>query len=304
MTAAEALATIPAVLRSVALVAVGLGVAFTSVGSGVSFAAGPTPEAPPDTEPSNGDTSFERQLAEWSFGTFLALDVGVNPGTFTCTEPAGVDLGEPVTCFAIVGDERVIVATTTVSGLSGIFDFIVIGDYLVTDEPASTITNPLTTVTVSTSPTTPPVAPSTAQQPTTTFSSQDVTQANVAVLLQGDALNQIAQNEIPAMLNAADGSVIAVNAWRWTASSGIFTVDFTLNPVSNIEPDVAAWIAATNLSVHWGRGQAFREPAATIRPVLVIVVDGRRYVSSWELASQVADQSIGQDDWLVDARQP
>ncbi len=285
----------------------GLCVVFTSVDRGVRFAAVPAPDAPPDTEPSDGDTSFERQLAEWSFGTFLALDVGVDPGTFTCTEPANMDLGEPVTCFAIVGDERVIVATTRVSGLSGIFDFMVIGDYLVTDPPASTIPVPLTTApstnaAVTINPTTSP-SPSIAPQPTTTFSSQDVTQANVAVLLQGDTLNQIAQNEIAAMLNAADGSVIAVNAWRWAAASGMFTVDFTLNPAPNIEPDVAAWIAATNLSVHWSRGQAFREPAATIRPVLVIVVDGLRYVSGWELASQVADQAIGQDDWLAAARQ-
>lgn len=282
--------TIRAVFGSVASVSVALCVGF----AGAPVVSAMAPDAPPDTEPPGGDTSFERQLAEWSFGTFLAIDVGVDPGTFTCTEPSTMEVGESVTCFAIVADERVIVATTTASGASGIFEFSVIGDYLVADEPAPTVPNEVTTT---------PVSPSTQPLTPTTFSRADTTEANVAVLLQGDSINQIAPNEIAAMLNASDGSVIAVNAWRWNGASGTFTVDFTLNPASDIDPDVAAWIAATNLSMHWGRGQAFREPAATIRPILLIVVSGRRYESSWDLTAQVADQTVGREDWLAAARQ-
>lgn len=248
--------------------------------------------APPDSDPADGDTSFEQQLAQWSFGTFLAIDLGVDPGTFTCTEPESMDSHESVTCFALTGDDRVVVARSSISGGSGVFDFTVIDDYLASDVPLGSVPVDIATTT----------SPTTSPQPTTTYPREDVTQANVAVLLQGDSINEIAQNEIASMINASDGSVIAVNAWRWDAASGRFTVDFTLNPVSGIEPDVAAWIAATNLSVHWGLGQAFREPAATIRPILLVIVDGHRYESDWDLMTQVADLTIGQDDWLAAAR--
>ena len=148
--------------RSVASVSVAL----LAVLASAPLASAMTPDAPPDTEPNDVDTSFERQLAEWSFGTFLAIDVGVDPGTFTCTEPATMNVGEPVTCFALVADERVIVATTTVSGASGIYEFSVIGDYLVADEPAQTVPAEVTT---------PPMSPSTQPQTPTTFSSEDTT---------------------------------------------------------------------------------------------------------------------------------
>lgn len=240
------------------------------------------PTAPPDTLPDEGTTAFERQLAEWSFGTFLTTELGVDPGTFTCTEPPTMEADQTVTCFTLLDEGRVIVATTTVSGASGVFDFLIVADYILVGETTTTV--PANTVTP------------------TTFPSADVTEANVAILLYGDSMNAVAQNEIASVINAADGTVIAVNRWAWDPTSASFTVDLTMTPELNLDPDVSAWVTVTNLSAHWGRGQPFREPAATIRPTLIIVISGQRYVSSWELAGQVADQTIAMDDWVAAAR--
>lgn len=257
------------------------------------------PEAPPDTLPDEGTTAFERQLAEWGFGTFLAIEVGVDPGTFTCTEPPTLEAGETVTCFTLLDGGRVIVATTTVSGATGVFDFLVVADYIVDDPALETTQPPASTLPPETSPTVPSTAPLTP----TTFPSADVTEANIAILLYGDSINAIAENEMASVINAADGAVIAVNAWVWDPTAASFTVDFTLNPELNMDLDVSAWVSATTQSVHWARGQPFREPAATIRPVLVVVVGGQRYVSGWDLMTQVSDQTITMDDWVAATRQ-
>ena len=39
-----------------------------------------------------------------------------------------------------------------------------------------------------------------------------------------------------------------------------------------------------------------------MQPILVVVVGGERYVSGWELAVQVADQTIAMADWVAAAR--
>lgn len=264
----------------------------------------PDDSEPPATLGDQGTADLERQLAEWSFASFLAAELGIEPDSYTCSEPSSLTVGSPVTCFAISGT-RVVIATTTVSGSSGLFEFVVIADYPIGgDSPGTGVPPSAPTTAPAAAPTTGPAAPRPTDGPgVAPYPPDEVAEANNAVLLYGDTLNAIAEYEMAAAVNAAEGTIAAYNAWVWDPAAATFTVDITLNePLASI-PDAAAWSSAMVLGAHWARGRPFREPAATIRASLVLVMSGHRYVADLDLMVQVADQVITSEGWLSAARQ-
>ena len=100
--------------------------------SGAAGLAGVLPtvaldSSPPSTDPATETTSeapagnpeFERKLAELAFALFLGNELDVDAGTYSCTEPASLAVGETITCFTLIGSERVVVAVTELTGISG-----------------------------------------------------------------------------------------------------------------------------------------------------------------------------------------
>ena len=93
--------------------------------------------SPPSTDPATETTSeapagnpeFERNLAELAFALFLGSELDVNAGSYSCTEPASASVGETITCFTLIGSERVVVAVTELTGISGSYEFVVISDH-------------------------------------------------------------------------------------------------------------------------------------------------------------------------------
>jgi hypothetical protein len=257
-------------------------------------------QAPESTLPADtvdpGAAAFERQLAELSFGTFLAIELDVSPGVFTCTEPRSIGPDEIVTCFALVDDQRVVIARSRASDGTGRFMFDVLADYEIvgSSEAPPPGSEPLATDA--------PDDPSADSAPVT-YSDAERNDANVAILVYGDELDQSASTEIGAIVEAANGSVLAVSTWRWDATTAAFTIDYTLNPDAGLSTDESAWLTASAMSAHWEVGQPFRNPAATIRPALSIAVGGVRFESSWDLMTQVADGAVADAEWLAAARQ-
>ena len=267
-------------------------------------AAGASPAPPVSTEPDAvaadssipasdpGAAAFERQLAELSFGTYLAIELDVSPEVFTCTEPLSTGSGETVTCFALVEGGRVVIARSPASGSTGRFRFDVVADYEIVGPDGSTpASEPVATD---------PPDPATDTVPVT-FTDAERNQANVAILVHGDGLDQSASTEIGAIVEAANGSVLAVSTWRWDATTATFTIDYTLNTASGLSEDESAWLTASAMSAHWEIGQPFREPAASIKPSLALQVSGVRYTSGWDLMTQVADGVISDDEWVAAA---
>lgn len=252
--------------------------------------------APPGTDPDDGDPSLERKLAELSFGIFLTVDLGAQPDVFTCTEPTTARRDETVTCFGLIDGTRIVIATTTSSGATGAFDFEVIADYGIVDPSGVPPVDADPAVTTVGGPT------AAVESVPPTYSVDDRNQANVAILLYGDEVAASAASEIAAIVEATDGAVTAVNAWAWDAASATFTVDINIDPNAAVTADDAAWAVVTELGVHWRTGQPFRNEAASIKPNLVIVVSGRRFVSNWDLMAQVADGDLTRDKWLVAAQ--
>ena len=77
----------------------------------------------------------------------------------------------------------------------------------------------------------------------------------------------------------------------------------TLSPTYNAGVDTAAWIIARDRATDlWDRRSPFRAEGATIRPGLEVTIDDARFVSNFDLAVRLADQTIAMTDWLTESR--
>jgi hypothetical protein len=266
---------------------------------GAVGATADTPDTPPDsTAPVDtvdpGAAAFERQLAELSFGSFLAIELDVSPDVFTCTEPRSTGPDEMVTCFALVEGRHVVIATSPASGATGRFTFDIVADYEIVEPGAGSTpaSDPVATdAPAGTDVDTVPV----------TYTDAERNDANVAILVYGDQLDQSASTEIGAIVEAANGSILAVSTWRWDAATATFTIDYTVNSDAGLSADESAWLTVNAMSSHWEAGQPFRHSAATIRPSLRLQVSGSGYASDWNLMTQVADGAISDTEWLAAA---
>jgi hypothetical protein len=254
---------------------------------------------PSDTESEEpaleGSPAFERRLAEVAFALFLSLDLGVESGSYSCTEPPSLEVGEPIVCFTLIGGERVIIAETEVSASSGVFDFVVVSDYAIDlTDTTSTSTSTTTTSSPTTTALPQPVLITTAPQPNP---------ADQALLAYGEQINANATTFADNLISSAEGFVTEVNEYAWDPDTSTVTLDITLSESWGSDFDVGAWIIVRNLAMEfWNRDSPFRAEGTTIRPSLEIVVNDSRYVSSFDLTVEVADQTIAMTDWVEQAR--
>ena len=253
--------------------------AAVSVFAALTAVAPATPPVPPEPGDETDPVAIERRLAEFSFAIFVTIDLEADPGAFTCSEPRSEHDSE-ITCFALVDEDRVIVAVTTSSEGTGAFDWEV-----VSDQPLSAGT------------------PSTSTNPTTTAQIETTNLSDSAILSFGETLNRGAEEFTTDLLELGDGAVNAVNAYGWDPATATLTLDVTVDPAQSLEHDLVAWVIAQVLKLHWVRGEPFRLDGATLRPELVLVVSSTRYVSDFDLMVRVADQLITNTDWADAARQ-
>lgn len=263
-------------IGTVATSAVSVLVAALALGPANVSGAGASPPTPPvpDGEPE----APERRLAEFSFAMFVTIELEVDPGEFSCSEPDEDD--NEITCFALVDAIRVIVAVTSSSEGSGVYDWRVVSDHPLSAGP------PTTSATTAATPV--PIA--------------NANLSDAAILSFGESLNRGADAFIDDVLGLTDGTITAVNTYGWDAATATLTLDVTLDPAEGYDPDLAAWVIVQVLRFHWGRGEPFRLDGATLRPRLVLVVDSTRYESDFGLMVRVADQLITSADWVAAAR--
>ena len=280
--------------RVLAPVSVGVLATIGAIGATAASATTPPDSTAPADTVDPGAEAFERQLAELSFGSFLAIELDVSPDVFTCTEPRSTGPDEMVTCFALVEGRRVVIATSPASGATGRFTFDIVADYEIVEpgDGSTPASDPVATD-----------APSDTVVETVpvTFTDAQRNDANVAILVYGDQLDQSASTEIGAIVEAANGSILAVSTWRWDAATATFTIDYTVNSAAGLSADESAWLTVNAMSAHWETGRPFRELAASIRPALRLQVSGAGYASDWNLMTQVADGAISDAEWLAAA---
>lgn len=240
------------------------------------------PDSPPTDPPSPiepGETP-ERRLAEFSFAIFVTQEFDVDPDAFTCAEP---DVNDFITCFALTGDGRVIVAVSASSAGTGVYDWRVLSDQALDGGEAVTTTTSV------------PAPPSTDATGTDNI-------ADSSILSYGEGLNRGSASTIEDYVSASDGAIRSVGEYIWDAQSATLTVSVTLNPTMVIDHDTAAWVLVQAEKLHWERGNPFRLQGATLRPRFVLLTSGTRYESDFDLMVDVADQLIAKDDWVVAAR--
>ena len=293
-----------------------LALASTVVLAGLPLAAPDT--SPPSTEPGSGtsevdaderggpDSSngeqvelegspeFERQLTELAFSLFLGNELDVDAGTYSCTEPASLAVGETITCFTLIGDERVVVAATELTGTSGVYEFEVVSDHQI--DPAEATTTVATESTVSRATTTE------LPTPILVTTVAPLTQADQDLLAYGEQINAESE-DLLANLTSGDDGVVEAAEYSWDAPSATVILSATLSPTYTNSPDTAAWIIARDRALDlWDRQSPFRADGTTIRPSLDITVDDIRYVSTFDLCVQVAEQTIAMTDWIAQSR--
>lgn len=226
----------------------------------------------------------ERRLAEFSFVMFVTLELGTDPGAYTCAGPGTDSDTVTITCFALTAEGRVIVATTTPSDGTGVFDWELVSDQNVAGDPSVTTTTEL-----------PP-------PPTSEGDVVPTNDADAEILSYGEELNRSAGATSADFVEFSEGSIRAVSAFIWDPATATLTLDVTLNPTMVIDQDSAAWILVQAVKVHWVRTEPFRLDGATIHPAFVLVIGGTRYESDFDLMVQVADQLISREDWAAAAR--
>lgn len=224
----------------------------------------------------------EQRLAEFSFVMFVTLELGTDPGAYTC---AGPDTdADTITCFALTAEARVIIATTTSSDGTGVFDWELVSDQTVAGDPSITTTTEL-----------PP-------PPTSEGDVPPANDADASILSYGEELNQTADATASDFVEFSEGAIRAVSAFAWDPGTATLTLDVTLNPTMVIDHDRSAWVLVQAVKVHWVRTEPFRLDGATIHPAFVLVTGGTRYESDFDLMVQVADQLISREDWATAAR--
>jgi hypothetical protein len=255
--------------------------------SGIALALLTALAAPPTDPPlpvAPGEAP-ERRLAEFSFAMFVTLEFGVDPGAFTCAGPDADSDADTITCFALTAEGRVIIATTTSSNGTGVFDWELVSDQTIAGDPSVTTTTEL-----------PP-------PPTSEGGAAPTNDGDAAILSYGEELNQSADATAADFVEYSEGAIRIVNLFAWEAATATVTLDVTLNPTMVIDHDRAAWILVQAVKVHWVRTEPFRLDGATLRPAFVLVIGTTRYESDFDLMVQVADQLISREDWATAARQ-
>jgi hypothetical protein len=101
-----------------------------------------------------------------------------------------------------------------------------------------------------------------------------------------------------ATLLGEEDSVIASAEYSWDAATTTVVLTVTLAPTYENSAGTMAWILSRDRAMDlWDRATPFRAEAATIRPGLVVTVDGTRFVSGFDLCVQLADQTIVMREW-------
>jgi hypothetical protein len=251
----------------------------------------PAPGAAEQVELENSP-EFERELAELAFALYLGNELDVDSGTYSCTEPPSLSVGESITCFTLVGNERVLVAVTELTDTSGVYEFELISDHQV---GAVAPTTPTSSTVSSASTTTLPV-------PVIITTAAPLTAADTDLLAYGEQINAGSAAFVDNLIGGGEGVVEAAD-YGWNGATATVTFTATLSPSSNDSPDVAAWIIARDRALDlWDRASPFRAEGTTLRPSLEITVDGMTYQSDFELCVRVADQTIAMTDWLAESR--
>ena len=241
-----------------------------------------------------GSPEFERQLAELAFALYLGNELDVDAGTYSCTEPASLAVGETITCFTLIGSERVVVATTEVTGTPGVYEFVLVSDHQI--DPAEATTTVAASSTVSRATTT--VLPT----PVIVTTVVPLSQADQALLAFGEQINADSAGLVANLVAGDDGIVETAEYW-WDPQSATVVLSATLSPSYTNSPDTAAWIIARDRALDlWNRQSPFRAEGTTIRPSLDITVDEVRYVSEFDICVQIADQTIAMTDWIAQSR--
>jgi hypothetical protein len=237
-----------------------------------------------------GTPEFERKLAELAFALYLGNELDVDAGTYSCTEPLSLVVGETITCFTLIGSERVVVAVTELTGTSGAYEFEIVSDHQVGSTGAATTTSAVRSSTT------------TLPTPILVTTSAPLSPADAGLLSFGAQINANSADLVDNLISGGDGIVESAE-YSWDGQSATVVLEATLSPTYTNGLDTAAWIIARDRAMDlWDRDSPFRVSGATIRPSLEITVDDVRYVSDFDLCVQVADQTIAMADWLTESR--
>ncbi|CAN5521046.1 hypothetical protein BH24ACT5_BH24ACT5_00200 [soil metagenome] len=241
-----------------------------------------TPSVPAGSDEDDVSASFERELAELSFALHLTIDLGLPVGDYACTEPPASTPGNVMTCYTLIDGDHLVVALTTSSGGTGVHEFETLSDISLSGDGPDDQTT------------------ATSEPGTDALPDQAELAADALIMGHGNDINRGAAGVVSELLNDAEGEISVVNTYAWNPVTAIVTFDVLLDPKADtLRTDFAFGVAGVFANQSWGRGKPFRITGATVAPSLVLVVDGRRFVSDYDTMVLLADRGITQPDWVA-----
>jgi hypothetical protein len=195
----------------------------------------------------------------------------------------------------LIGGERVIVAESELSGTPGVYEFVLVSDHRIT----AADTTPTTTLPATTA----PRATTSLPTPVLVTTTVPLSEADRRLLAYGEQINADADEFVDTLVGDTD-SVISSAEYSWDAATTTVALTVTLSSSFQRSDSTMAWILSQDRAMElWSRDSPFRAAEATLRPQLVVTVDGVEFVSEFDLCVQLVDQTIAMDDWIAESLQ-
>jgi hypothetical protein len=256
---------------------------------GAVLALGTPVAAAPDD-----DGSVNSRVAEAQFLIYLLTNTDLRPTDITCTQPPTQDAAGDMLCFALVDGRETIAALATLES-PGVYSFTAISksDTPVTATTATTTPPPPTLPPVPTgTPTDPSTTPTTAGQSPTS----DPDQAILDAVAQATTTESSATTEV---LLSYLGELASVDSYSYHEPTSTLQIRATSSTTDPARRDEMAWSITDTMAYLWETSMPLRDPNATIRPRLEVILDEEIYGTPYDVMVRIADYDIEFSEWLA-----
>lgn len=251
--------------------------------------AGAVAAAPPD------DGSINSELAEAQFRVYLLTHTDLRPTDISCSRPPTQDVAGEMLCFALVDGRQTVAALATLES-PGVYSFTAISK---SDAPAGTSAQtPASTdpapPTLPTVPGDPPVAPTVP----TDGGEEPAGSADEAILAALEQATTGESAETTEVLVSYLPELQSVESYSFDAPTSTLQVRATSSTTDPARRSEMAWSITDTMAYLWEATTPLRDPGATIRPRLEVILDDEIYGTPYDVMVRVADYDIDFDEWL------
>jgi hypothetical protein len=246
----------------------------------------PVAAAPPD------EGNINSRLAEAQFLIYLLTNTDLRPTDITCSQPPTQDAAGDMLCFALVDGRQTIAALATLES-PGVYSFTAITK---SDAPVAATTTATTTPPPPTLPPIPSGTPTTAPTTGGQTPTSDPDQAILDAVAHATTTEAAATTEV--LLGYLD-ELTSVDSYSYDEPTSTLQVRATSSTTDPARRDEMAWSITDTMAYLWETSTPLRDPNATIRPRLEVILDDEIYGTPYDVMVRIADYDIEFSEWLA-----